>query len=250
MLLLAPVASLLFISQVAAAPVAFDVGSETSQLTSRDDFVPLSRRDECSHNQGCSNCVRQHGCGFSKTTYQCERIGYHNGPFLITSLVGCPQMNQQQGPHVFPAINSDRLYHPGGTPAGTPTPHVAAEYGRIAGHVLHGHGSSSSTGGRHTTDSYLGANPKAKVTGYNDHTHISQFSGKTAWDSLHYSEADIRNMCSVAIHLRMQARLPQAAFVVQSPYGHPVCVETFGAGTGSCYPKGVQPPHQRLNEQC
>lgn len=46
---------------------------------------------------------------------------------------------------------------------------------RIAGHVFNGDGSTSTTGGRHTSDSYESANKGAKITAHNEVTHIKQY---------------------------------------------------------------------------
>ncbi|KDQ12159.1 hypothetical protein BOTBODRAFT_46016 [Botryobasidium botryosum FD-172 SS1] len=57
---------------------------------------------------------------------------------------------------------------------------------------------------------------------------------KTVWESADYSALDIKNKCSVAIALGDGK--PEGAFVVQSPFNVPVCINHFKKGTGSCYP--------------
>jgi len=239
--------SFLFASIVVAAPVS---GDWTPELSTRENFYTLMRRQDCSTFQGCHDCLGAgKGCGYSKTEFRCEKVG-GSAANMVTTVTACPHIDQLQG--VFPAVNKDATHNPTGTKAGVHTPEVKQEMDRIAGHVFNGEGSSSTTGGRHTSDSYESANKGAKVTAHNEVTHIKQYNEKkTVWDSAHYSEVDIRNMCAVALKLRMKTPGKTiAAFVVQSPHGQPVCVETFSTGTGSCYPKGTGVPSEPLNHEC
>ncbi|PPR02731.1 hypothetical protein CVT26_009442 [Gymnopilus dilepis] len=237
--------SFLLVSMVAGAPVSAEWDAD---LATRENFYTLMRRQDCSTFQGCHDCLGKAGCGYSKTDFKCEQVGKSSAN-MVTTVTGCPQIDQLQG-H-FPAVNKDATHNPTGTKAGIHTPEVKQELDRIAGHVFHGAGSSDSKGGRHTSDSYEAANKGAKVTDHNGVTHITQYDNKkTAWDSAHYSEVDIRNMCAVALKLRLGAGKDIAAYVVQSPHGQPVCVETFSAGTGSCYPKGTGIPKEGLNNPC
>ncbi|KDQ12160.1 hypothetical protein BOTBODRAFT_46017 [Botryobasidium botryosum FD-172 SS1] len=73
----------------------------------RGDYVPThdiaaarssidSRVNNCANLQGCSNCVANAACGFSKTAFTClTRSGAANAN-QVTSNTGCPQMNQMQ----------------------------------------------------------------------------------------------------------------------------------------------------------
>ncbi|PPQ96662.1 hypothetical protein CVT26_010287 [Gymnopilus dilepis] len=289
-------ASFIFASLVVAAPVA---GEWDPELVVRDNFYTLMRRAECSTLQGCHDCVAN-GCGYSKTDFHCQTKKKDSvNPNLVITATACPHIDQIQG--VFPAVNKDASHNPDGKKAGVHTPEVKAEMDRIAGHVFHGDGSTSTTGGRHTSASFEKDNKGAKVTNHNEASHIKEYAGpwllttilsqngsKTVFDSDHYSETDIRNMCSVAIKLRLdddkaaerlqdyhysetdirnmcsvaiKLRLDDdkanaatkgqpKGFVVQSPHGHPVCVETFATGTGSCYPKGTGTPTEPLNHPC
>ncbi|KZT21301.1 hypothetical protein NEOLEDRAFT_1139634 [Neolentinus lepideus HHB14362 ss-1] len=57
-------------------------------------------------------------------------------------------------------------------------------------------------------------------------------------------------MCAVSIALRQKAGSAQASFVVQTPFATPICVESFTAGTGSCFPVGIDSVSNSLNERC
>jgi hypothetical protein len=248
---IAATASLLqFVTPVATAPVSSVIGSQMQRLVTRENLFPRVKQHTCSQSyQGCSQCVK-HNCRFSKTTFKCENPGA-GGDFVTTS-TGCPQINQLQ--RVFQAKKGKNgartIKH------GEHTPDVRAKWDTMATHVLHGDGPDSHpTSGRHTSDSFRAANPGLGApTHVNQETHIMRWGTaenptKTVWDSAHYSETDIKNMCAVAIALRGQA--PRGAFVVQSPHGVPACIETFTAGQGSCYPKGsgnVQ--HLKLGAPC
>ncbi|KDQ12157.1 hypothetical protein BOTBODRAFT_425628 [Botryobasidium botryosum FD-172 SS1] len=203
----------------------------------------IEARANCAKPQGCSNCVKTSGCAFSKIAFTC-------GPKSsvakdqVTSNTGCPQMNQMQS--VFPAVN-------GQSKAGIITAPVAAEFNRIANHIFKGE-TTSKTSGRHTSDAWLKANPTSKRDAENKKSHISSFPNgkisKTVWESADYSDLDIKNMCAVAIALGNKAGKTEGAFVVQSPYNAPVCVNHFRKNTGSCYPVGVKSPKAKLGEPC
>ncbi|PPQ98800.1 hypothetical protein CVT26_014352, partial [Gymnopilus dilepis] len=236
-------ASFIFASLVVAAPVAggkplsYDVTilfndyfaewdpelavRDNFYTLMRDNFYTLMRRAECSTIQGCHECVAN-GCGYSKTDFHCQTKKKDSAnPNLVITATACPHIDQIQG--VFPAVNKDASHNPDGKKAGVHTPEVKAEMDRIAGHVFHGDGSTSTTGGRHTSASFEKDNKGAKVTNHNEASHIKEYNGsKTVFDSDHYSETDIRNMCSIAIKLRLDDDKVNAAtkgqpkgFVVQ-----------------------------------
>ncbi|KZT21299.1 hypothetical protein NEOLEDRAFT_1139631 [Neolentinus lepideus HHB14362 ss-1] len=147
---------------------------------------------------------------------------------------------------LFPAVN-------GVSPAGTIPAAVAAEWNRISNHVLHGE-TNNPNSGRHTKSAWLATHKGAKPTKDDSKTHILSYPNgktpKTVWDDDEglYDDTDIKNMCAVSIALREKAGLSQASFVVQTPFATPYCVESFTAGTGSCFPVGKA--KSKLNKQC
>jgi len=220
----------------------------------RGDYVPThdiaarssidSRANNCASLQGCSNCVANAACGFSKTAFTClTRSGAANAN-QVTSNTGCPQMNQMQA--VFPAVNAQ-------SKAGIITAPVLAEFNRISNHIFNGE-TTSKTSGRHTSDAWLAANPGSKRNAQNTATHISSFpngkTGKTVWESANYSVLDIKNMCAVTIALGDKAGKKEGAFVVQTPFGQPACIHHFSKGTGSCFPLGTANPTAKLGAPC
>jgi len=204
-----------------------------------------SRANNCANLQGCSKCVANAACGFSKTAFTCStRSGAANAN-QVTSNTGCPQMNQMQA--VFPAVNAK-------TKAGIITATVSAEFARISDHIFNGE-RTSKTSGRHTSDAWLAANPgSVRIQPVNTATHISAFpngkTGKTVWESAFYSELDIKNMCAVTIALGNNAGKQEGAFVVQTPFGKPACIHHFKKGTGSCFPLGTANPTAKLGAPC
>jgi len=221
----------------------------------RGDYVPThdvaaarsfidSRANNCANLQGCSKCVANAACGFSKTAFTCGTRSTAANANQVTANIGCAQMNQMQG--VFPAVNAQ-------SKAGIITAPVRTEFARISNHIFNGE-STSKTSGRHTSDAWLAANPGSKRNAQNTANHISSFpngvTGKTVWESASYSNLDIMNMCAVTIVLGNKAGLKEGAFVVQSPFNVPTCIHHFSKGTGSCFPLGTATATAKLGQRC
>jgi len=201
----------------------------------------------CPEKQGCDMCVEDKDCGFSKSTFQCEpRSKAKDDQVLVKA--GCGQIKQMQT--VFPPV--DRAAKAGIIPAD-----IEAQWQKIRKHVLFGEADNVKSG-RHTSKAWTTDNPKSKWLGRNKYTNIASYEdgviGKTVWESDSYTELDIKNMCAVSIKLRnnIGPEKTEAAFVVQSPYGTPACINsnTFNVGSGSCFPLGINLPIHDLGEQC
>ncbi|EPQ55930.1 hypothetical protein GLOTRDRAFT_129134, partial [Gloeophyllum trabeum ATCC 11539] len=185
-------------------------------------------------------CTANAACGFSKTTFKCD-LKKGSGQITAANKQGCALMNQMQG--LFQAVN-------GKSAAGVIPAAVASEFNHISGHVLKGEASNPDAG-RHTKSAWLATHKNQTPTTQNAKTHILQFPPlKTVWDDGFYDDTDIKNMCAVSIALRKKAGSARASFVVQTPFGTPICVETFTQGTGSCFPVGTDKPKQGLGQQC
>ncbi|KAJ6507150.1 hypothetical protein C8R47DRAFT_1238837 [Mycena vitilis] len=128
-------------------------------------------------------------------------------------------------------------------------------------HIFNGETSNPSSG-RHTFSSWTSANkdagrcdPGSKLCVFK----LTNTPSKTIFDDRAggYTQADIQQMCTTAITLNLQAaaaangKLANGAFVVQTKFGRPICVEHLVADPGSCFPLGIHVVRgTKLNEPC
>ncbi|KAJ6501010.1 hypothetical protein DFH09DRAFT_1336160 [Mycena vulgaris] len=131
-----------------------------------------------------------------------------------------------------------------------------AMFAAMQKHVLIGEKDPKS--GRHTFSAWTSANKDAgrcdsesKLCTF----RLNQGVPKTVFDDRAggFTASDVQRMCTTAITLNIQSsagKLQTAAFVVQTKFGHPICVQHLVAEQGSCFPLGIHATSDKLSTEC
>ncbi|KAJ6500984.1 hypothetical protein DFH09DRAFT_1336136 [Mycena vulgaris] len=142
------------------------------------------------------------------------------------------------------------------TPTAAEAQKAKAMFAAMQKHVLIGEKDPKS--GRHTFSAWTSANKDAgrcdsesKLCTF----RLNQGVPKTVFDDRAggFTASDVQRMCTTAITLNIQSsagKLQTAAFVVQTKFGHPICVQHLVAEQGSCFPLGIHATSDKLSTEC
>ncbi|KAJ7680798.1 hypothetical protein DFH06DRAFT_1315538 [Mycena polygramma] len=133
-------------------------------------------------------------------------------------------------------------------------------FAAMRNHIFNGEKSNPSSG-RHTSSSWTSANKDAGRCDTESKLCVFKLNNtppKTVFDDRAggFTQSDIQQMCTTAITLNLKSatatgKLENGAFVVQTKFGRPICVEHLVADPGSCFPLGIHPVRgAKLNELC
>ncbi|KAJ6567915.1 hypothetical protein DFH09DRAFT_1080838 [Mycena vulgaris] len=122
-----------------------------------------------------------------------------------------------------------------------------AMFAAMQKHVLIGEKDPKS--GRHTFSAWTSANKDAGRCDSESSVPKTVFDDRAGG----FTASDVQQMCTIAITLNIQSsagKLQTAAFVVQTKFGHPICVEHLVAEQGSCFPLGIHATSDKLSTEC
>ncbi|KAJ7247982.1 hypothetical protein C8J57DRAFT_1240495 [Mycena rebaudengoi] len=126
--------------------------------------------------------------------------------------------------------------------------------------IFHWHifvGDTDSTSGRHTFSAWTSANKNAGRCDSESNLCVFRLHNKipqTVFDDRAggFTQSDVQQMCTTAITLNIQENgaVKDGAFVVQTKFGKPICVQHQVAGQGSCFPLGIHATTSKLSSPC
>ncbi|KAJ6492634.1 hypothetical protein DFH09DRAFT_1338162 [Mycena vulgaris] len=193
----------------------------------------------CNGITACLACTKNSACAFNSNTLTCGARVSTAEPF-VTNAKLCPPL--KQAAQIAPTAAEVQK--------------AKAMFAAMQKHVLIGEKDPKS--GRHTFSARTSANKDAgrcdsesKLCAF----RLNQGVPKTVFDDRAggFTASDVQQMCTTAITLNIQlsaGKLQTAAFVVQTKFGHPICVEHLVAEQGSCFPLGIHATSDKLSTEC
>ncbi|KAJ6585152.1 hypothetical protein B0H19DRAFT_1320471 [Mycena capillaripes] len=195
----------------------------------------------CNGITTCIACTRNTACAFNSETLKCAARTSTAAPFVTNSQL-CPPLKQaaQIAPSAAVAAQAK------------------AKFAAMANHIFKGE--KDPTSGRHTFSAWTAANKDAGRCDSESKLCVFRLqpkaTPKTVFDDRAggFTQSDVQQMCTTAITLNIQGSaggaLKDGAFVVQTKFGKPVCVQHQVAGQGSCFPLGIHATSSKLNSKC
>ncbi|KAJ7643679.1 hypothetical protein FB45DRAFT_895739 [Roridomyces roridus] len=218
---------------VAAKPVAAPVAAKPATVAKPQASV-------CNGITSCLACTKNTACAFNSNTLKCAARTTTAAPFVTNSQL-CPPLKQAQQI--------------------APTESIAQQakdkFAAMSNHIFVGE--KDPTSGRHTFSAWTAANKDAGRCDSESKLCVFRLNNaipKTVFDDRTggFTKSDVQQMCTTAITLNLQSSaggaVRDAAFVVQTKFGKPVCVQHQVAGQGSCFPLGIHATTSKLNSKC
>lgn len=195
----------------------------------------------CNGISACLACTKNSACAFNSNTLKCAARTSTAAPF-VTSAQLCPPLKQ-----------AAQI-----APAAAVAEQAKTKFAAMKNHIFLGE-KTDPTSGRHTFTAWTSANKDAgrcdsesKLCAFRLNNKIP----KTVFDDRAggFTQSDVQQMCTTAITLNIQSSaggtLKDGAFVVQTKFGKPICVQHQVAGQGSCFPLGIHATSSKLNAEC
>ncbi|KAJ7194196.1 hypothetical protein GGX14DRAFT_404823 [Mycena pura] len=223
----------------AVNPVAAKKPAAVTPVAAKKPTAAKPPASVCNGITACLACTKNSACAFNSNTLKCGARTSTAAPFVINASL-CPPL--KQAAQIAPAANVAQQ--------------AKAKFAAMQNHIFKGE--KDPTSGRHTFSAWTSANKDAGRCDSESKLCVFRLTAtpKTVFDDRAggFTDSDVQQMCTTAITLNIQSSaggaLKDAAFVVQTKFGHPVCVQHQVAGQGSCFPLGIHATSSKLNSRC
>jgi len=223
---------------VAVKPVIPKKPVAAKPVPAKKPTVAKPAASVCNGISACLACTKNTACAFNSDTLKCGARTSTAAPF-VTNAKLCPPLKQaaQIAPEAAVAQQAK------------------AKFAAMEKHIFVGE--TDPTSGRHTFSAWTSANKDAgrcdsesKLCAFRLNNKIP----KTVFDDRAggFTQSDVQQMCTTAITLNIQENgaVKDGAFVVQTKFGKPICVQHQVAGQGSCFPLGIHATTSKLSSTC
>jgi len=226
---------------VAVKPVIPKKPVAAKPVPAKKPTVAKPAASVCNGISACLACTKNSACAFNSNTLKCVARTSTAAPF-VTSAQLCPPLKQ-----------AAQI-----APAAAVAEQAKTKFAAMKNHIFLGE-KTDPTSGRHTFTAWTSANKDAgrcdsesKLCAFRLNNKIP----KTVFDDRAggFTDSDVQQMCTTAITLNIQSSaggtLKDGAFVVQTKFGKPICVQHQVAGQGSCFPLGIHATSSKLSSKC